>query len=119
MAIGTTLALLENNENILGYYQEAKRVWEKIWADPKSETVEGLAEELSFHQISSFEQHCGGRWLGQEVMVHSGFMLLYDEGAGFDGNEEKVTRLKEAFQKAHLSGEVHSRAERLAKELYI
>ncbi|PEF30379.1 hypothetical protein CON39_11960 [Bacillus thuringiensis] len=116
--ISTVTALLDGKEGILACYQEAKQIWEKIWADPKSETVEGLSDLIFFHQ-STFEHSCGGRYLGQEVMVLSSFMMFYDIGAGFEGNEEKVERLKEAFNKAHVSFEIESMAQKFAKYLYL
>ncbi|CAI8810759.1 hypothetical protein [Priestia megaterium] len=41
---------------------------DEIWNDPQSETSEGLSRILSNRQLT-FEERCGGRPLGQEVMV--------------------------------------------------
>lgn len=111
--LSTVTALLEGNEGILRHYQEAKRLWNQIWENPQSETVEGLAELIQFNQLT-FEQSCGGRYLGQEVMVLSGFMMLYD-----DGFNEKAELLKEAFNQSHVSFEVNGTVERFAKFSYL
>lgn len=107
--------ILRNNKGIVDNYQEAVKLWNEIWKDPKSETVEGLADLLSSKQLT-FEANCGGRYLGQEVMAWSGFAQLYDTISGFTAeNKEKAIRLKEAFQASHCSLEVISIAEEAAK----
>jgi hypothetical protein len=119
MAIYTVLNLLNEDQELITYYQNAKELWAEIWRDSRSLNVEGLAELLSEKQLT-FEHRCGGRHLGQEIMAWSGFGLLYDAGVGFEGeNREKALMLKEAFQKSYCSWEVISVAEKAAKAFYL
>jgi hypothetical protein len=119
MAINTVLSLLNENNEVVTYYQNAKELWAEIWRDSRSLNVEGLAELLSEKQLT-FEHRCGGRHLGQEIMAWSGFGLLYDVYAGFEGeNREKALMLKEAFEKSYCSIEVIARAKEAAKAFYL
>ncbi|PGP49025.1 hypothetical protein B1R38_06050 [Bacillus cereus] len=110
MAIYTTLNLLDGSEMVVVNYQNAKELWREIWLKQESGTVAGLAQILTDAQ-SVFEQQCGGRHAGQEIMALTGFGLLYDEYTGFDGEKRvKALRLRDAFRKSHCSIEVEARA---------
>ncbi|MDD1513818.1 hypothetical protein [Priestia megaterium] len=111
MTIFTVDALLENNSQVLQYYQTASRLWEDICNDPQSETSEGLSRILSNRQLT-FEERCGGRPLGQEVMVWVGFGQLYSPYNGYtDDSRAKAHLLKEAFRLSYCSFEVKSLAD--------
>jgi hypothetical protein len=106
MAIHSVTTLINQNEEIIEYYKNAETIWMEIWKDYRSMNTESLAALLSHNQLS-FEHNCGGKHLGQEVMVWSGFGRLYDTYAGFEGeNKEKALMLKEAFKKSMCSFEV-------------
>jgi hypothetical protein len=62
-----------------------------------------------------FEANCGGRWVGQEVMVVSGLAGLYSSETGFDRNEKRARLLYDAFQSSYCSVEVKSIAEEVAR----
>jgi hypothetical protein len=116
-----TLNALINNQgsSLQVNYNQALTLWDSIWNDPKSETVEGLSEILTSKQLT-FENNCGGRYVGQEVMVWSGFASLYDPISGYqEGNEDKSRRLYEAFKESYCSGEVISEARKAAKSYYL
>lgn len=108
----TTLQLLlENDESIVRSYQASIRIWENIWNNPESNTVEGLAQLLTDEQFT-FENECGYRHTGQEVMAWSGFALLYDVQPGFtEDNRIKAERLREAFRICRCSFEVKAMAD--------
>lgn len=107
----TIQALLENDQSIITSYQAASRIWQEIWDNPDSDTVEGLSQILSNEQLT-FESECGYRHTGQEVMAWSGFALLYDVRSGFtEINRNKSIRLRQAFKGSFCSFEVKSMAE--------
>ncbi|GLI82388.1 hypothetical protein ANABIO32_00740 [Rossellomorea marisflavi] len=110
--------LLVKNEaqNLRGYFDEATKLWNEIWENPSSETVEGLSKIL-FNEQLSFEAKCGGLHLGQEIMVYSGFGMLYDPVSG--GNEEKLQLLSKAFKESHCSFEVTAKAQSAADMYYV
>jgi len=119
MAIYTVLNLLNGDQELVTYYQNAKQLWDEIWRDYHSLNVDGLAELLHQKQLT-FEYRCGGKHLGQEIMVWTGFGLLYDARVGFEGeNREKALMLKEAFQKSSCSLGVKHKAREAAKAFYL
>lgn len=62
-----------------------------------------------------FENRCGGRDLGQEIMAWSGFAFLYDTYAGFNNiNQQRAIRLRDAFRSSGCSLEVTSHASNAA-----
>ncbi|WP_066412880.1 hypothetical protein [Sutcliffiella cohnii] len=119
MAIYTIQGLLGGEQDIIHFYAEANGLWEEIWNNPQSESAEGLSVLLSNMQMR-FENRCGGRYLGQEIMAWSGFGHLYDTGIGFNGtNQEKSNRLMNAFRRSSCSLEVKSHANRAAESYYV
>jgi hypothetical protein len=101
-----TVELLVNGDSNVGeYYRLAVERWKEIWAQPDSGNLARLATRLSNEQMW-FEQKCGTRWVGQEIMVVSGFGMLYTTAAGFDQNIERARLLYDAFQQSYCSIEV-------------
>ena len=96
------------------YYQEAVKRWKEIWSRPGSREIVRLATQLSSEQ-SWFEHKCGGRWVGQEIMVVSGFGLLYSTSEGFEDNLDRARLLYDAFQQSYCSIEVKSIAREVAE----
>jgi hypothetical protein len=106
--------LVRGDPAIVEYYRTAAHHWQGIWAKEESRNFELLAKLLTAEQ-DWFERHCGGRWLGQEVMVVSGLAGLYTTAAGFNHNLERARRLYDAIQSSFCSVEVKSIAEEVAK----
>jgi hypothetical protein len=75
---------------------------------PESQDLVRLATMLSSEQ-TWFERNCGPRdhrEIGREVMVASGFGLLYTTRAGFDDRAERARLLYDALQSSFCSIEV-------------
>lgn len=108
-----TFDLLVNGDAaVLDHYKAAVQRWKEIWQRPQSNSMYALASLLSSEQ-TWFETNCGGRSLGQEIMVISGFAILYTPQDG--SREEKQARmLFDAFQSSSCSVEVKFGAEWVA-----
>jgi hypothetical protein len=109
----TVERLVHGDEQLIEYYREAVKRWGEIWSRPESRDLVRLATSLSDEQFW-FEQNCGGRWIGQEIMVVSGFGSLYTTAAGFDQNAERARRLYNAFQRGYCSIEIKAIAREVA-----
>jgi hypothetical protein len=105
--------LIHGDEDVLRYYRNAVEKWREIWAHQDSKDTATFAQRLSSEQFW-FEQNCGTRWVGQEIMVVSGFAVLYSIETGFR-NENKARHLYAAFQASTCSVEVKFTAERVAE----
>ena len=77
-------------------------------------SVEALAKRLTTEQFW-FENHCGGRWEGQEIMAWSAFGSLYTTDNGFDDNDVAAQNLAKAFKSSMCSIEVKGYARRAAE----
>ncbi|MRX74099.1 hypothetical protein GJU40_18405 [Bacillus lacus] len=108
MASQTIQELLAGDTDILTFYSEADNLWEQIWADKLSENEEGLAQLLTDYQ-TVFEDRCGGKTLGREVMAYSGYGYLYSANQGFE-NDHQARRLRQAFPSSTCSLEVKAAA---------
>ncbi|MEO6812182.1 MAG: hypothetical protein ABI353_23995 [Isosphaeraceae bacterium] len=97
--------LISGDQNVNKYYQAAVERWKDIWSRPASTEVIDLATMLSREQ-AWFEHHCGTRWIGQEIMVVSGFGMLYSTRVGFADQVEQAQLLYDAFQRSMCSIEV-------------
>lgn len=91
--------LVGGDRSVIEYYQAAVRHWNGIWARPASTKVMRLATMLSTGQ-AWFEQHCGSCWTGQEIMVVSGFGMLYSTRAGFEDKADQARLLYDASQRS-------------------
>lgn len=105
--------LLHGQAEVIDYYRLAVERWQEIWSRPEASRLEQLARMLQ-HEQMWFEKNCGGRWVGQEIMVVSGLAGLYSTATGFDGNENRARLLYDAFQSSFCSVEVKSIAEEVA-----
>ncbi|WP_233889692.1 hypothetical protein [Paraburkholderia flagellata] len=107
-----TIELLMENEKPVGeYFAAAKQRWSEILADITEVSVEELAERLTREQFW-FEHHCGGRWVGQEVMVWSGFASIYATTEGYDCEgltRREAAKLAQAFARSMVSVEVRAK----------
>ena len=105
--------LVSGDENIVIHYRNAVAHWKEIWNQPEAKDVASLASLLSNEQ-SWFEHHCGGRWIGQEIMVVSGIGMLYTTKDGFGRDAVKARMLYDAFQQSYCSIEVKATARDVA-----
>ncbi len=110
----TVERLINRDQNISNYYRVAVERWNEIWSKPDSKDVASLANLLSSEQVW-FEQNCGDRRVGQEIMVVSGIGMLYSTAAGFDDNFDRAQRLFDAFQRSYCSIEVKGIAREMAE----
>ncbi|OJW07000.1 MAG: hypothetical protein BGO49_27525 [Planctomycetales bacterium 71-10] len=106
--------LVRGEESIVVHYRKAASHWREIWSRPESGSLSSLASLLTSEQ-SWFEKNCGGRWVGQEVMVVSGLVGLYETESGFNGGLPRARLLYDAFQSSYCSVEVKSIAEEVAR----
>ncbi len=111
----TTELLINNDKNILGYYEKAKAEWKKIIQENEACSSDELAKILTRKQMW-FEQNCGSRWVGQEIMVVTGITQFYSTNIGFDKQKEKALWVYKAFMKSYCSMEVKGIAEDIAKD---
>ena len=105
--------LIRGKDDIIEHYRRAAEHWQEIWSRPEASNLEKLARALQHEQIW-FERNCGGRWVGQEIMVVSGLAGLYSTEAGFDSRLEQARLLYDAFQSSFCSVEVKVIAEEVA-----
>jgi hypothetical protein len=111
----TVERLLAGDERIPNYYQLARKVWEEFYREHENEGVEDWANWISAAQTSEFEEHFGGRLLGQEVMAWSAIAYHYTTGAGFtDRGRANATKVMKAFAKSTVSIEVKSQVREAA-----
>jgi len=106
--------LIDGDQDVLSYYQNAKTRWLKILTENLSLNSDELAKVLSNEQFW-FEKNCGGRWVGQEIMVVTGIVQFYTTARGFDDNRGKAKLVYEAFMKSYCSIEVKGAVEDVAK----
>ncbi len=105
MATNSLHSLINGDSFIIEYYQNAKSIWANIKSSDSFATVELLAKELSERQCQ-FENECGGRYLGQEIMATFGIGQFYTMELGFDADYEEVVKVYEAFNRSYCSVEV-------------
>ena len=109
--------LIAGDPQIVSHFEEANKKWDKIFStyDPnESNNIDKISEEVFVHQ-GQFERDCGGRTLGQEILVISGLGRFYSSQSGFEGNEDAVNNVYKAILQSQCSIEVHGYAENFAK----
>lgn len=106
--------LVQGKSEVVSFYQTAADRWREIWSRKESRDLLSLAKLLTSEQMW-FELNCGGRWIGQEVMVVSGLAGLYTTATGFDDQLPRARLLYDAFQSSYCSVEVKSIAEEVAR----
>ena len=97
MPQNTIKSLIEGDPSIMQYYQKASEIWSEILSDPEAGDVDGLANILAARQ-SQFEEQCGGRFLGREIMAAVGIGQFFRSPIeGFGDDMDKVTLVRHAF----------------------
>lgn len=117
--------VIKQNRDIFKWYKNAQKLWDGIlgkWDISKQTNIDGLANELWRMQLS-FERNCGGRTIGQEIMVISGIVQFYNINVGFeqewntpvDNRLKKARNTYKAFQRSSCSMEVKFTAKAVAR----
>lgn len=102
----TIQKIISGDPSIFGHYKTALGRWEEIHASPEAHDVDQLVKRLWLEQ-PWFEHNCGGRSLGQEVMVVAGIGGEYAPEIGFGAaNRARARRVYEALLKGNCSLEV-------------
>lgn len=114
MAVYTLETLINGNAEIVDHYNNARQLWLGIRESIAFENVEILAQELTNRQYQ-FENQCGGRWIGQEIMAIVGIGQFYSFEVGFDATLEDAVKVKNAFAQSYCSLEVKWHAEKAVK----
>lgn len=109
-----TIEELLKNSNVTSWYQQAKTIWDKALANINTKDSSQIARTASSNQFE-FENNCGGRFIGQEIMVITGIFRYYDEGNGFQKTLDEVQAMYQGLQKSSCSLEVKSHADDVAK----
>ncbi len=107
-----TIESLLNGKEVGNWYQWARAHWGKFLAT--NPTAEEIAEWCDQEQ-HNFERNCGGRWIGQEVMVISGIAYYYTTRSCFDDNPDKAQAVYKGLVSNWCSVEVKIQARRVAK----
>ena len=107
-------ALMTGNRQVGAFYAQARSQWRAMLAEVDVHNTVVLARLLSAQQLW-FEQNCGGRWLGQEVMAVVGFVQFYSLEAGFGDNLTAARSVAAAFEHSSCSLEVKGCARWVAK----
>lgn len=114
----TTELLIQGDKDVLLYYERALQRWREILAEYGDKSLEGLAKKLSSEQYW-FEENCGSRWVGQEIMVITGLTQYYTTERGFDENRSLALKIYNAFMQSYCSLEVKGVAEEVAKSYFL
>ena len=111
----TIEALVKGDPEIVHHHARGAKRWVAIFrADPSEAS---LALRLRIEQLW-FEKHCGGRYLGHEVMAVTGIAHLYTTANAFGDNRETAQRVSDAIQASTCSVEVKGIVDRMA-QLYL
>lgn len=106
--------LISDVDDIQRYYSAAVQRWKTIVGSASFSDTQNLARSLRSEQMW-FEQNCGGRSLGQEIMVIVGIAQFYRISDGFDVRLPSAMRVYEAIQMSYCSLEVKHQAKRVAQ----
>jgi hypothetical protein len=110
--------LIQGNQEVIGYYDKAKSKWIDILSTIDLNKIEEFSNNLTILQLW-FEHNCGGRWIGQEIMVISGICQFYNTQSGFGESKNRAINIYKAFMKSYCSIEVKGIAEEVAKSYYL
>ena len=105
--------IMKGNQQVIDWYQTATQKWDAILKSTGTTNVTQLAKELGSKQLS-FEHDCGGRSIGQEIMVIAGIARFYRITVGFEGNKQAVKNIVDAFEQSMCSIEVKGCAKEIA-----
>jgi hypothetical protein len=110
--------LIQGNQQIIVYYNKAKEKWNEILKEYDINNIDEFSKKLNISQLW-FEHNCGGRWVGQEIMVVSGICQFYTTQNGFGESKKSAIRIYKAFMMSYCSIEVKGIADEIAKSYYL
>lgn len=113
--------LMEGDRSIVSYFVAAKERWAGILADVGSVDVDVLADRLTGDQ-NWFERNCGGRLVGQEIMVIAGFGSIFSTSEGYRRpglGFPEANKLLQAFHKSVVSVEIKQLADEIAESYWV
>lgn len=108
-----TLCRIAEGRDIQPHYRGALEIWDEVLGD-KDPLTESKVESASVSQMR-FERECGGRFIGQEIMVISGVLYFYDEDAGFNGDRPLAEALLRNLYHSKMSTKVKFHVEDVAE----
>ncbi|MCF8449986.1 MAG: hypothetical protein K9G49_08980 [Taibaiella sp.] len=101
----TIIDLINGKDVIIQYYKNAKEIWEEIINSDDFSSIDKLVKMLEFSQ-TRFENECGGKYLGREIMAFVGVGQFYNDLIGFDNNYDDVIKVRDAVSKSYCSIEL-------------
>ena len=109
MPIWTLDALVKRDQTIVQHYARAAEIWNELLAQVDAAQAPALLKQALMDIFVAnqwrFEHECGGRLIGQEVMVWSFFARLYEDG--FGDNLPLAWAANQAFEECRCSIEIH------------
>ncbi|BCG10894.1 hypothetical protein [Buttiauxella agrestis] len=110
--------LIKGDKDVVSYYQSAKERWSEIMKENINPSTLELSKKLTSEQFW-FEHNCGGRWVGQEIMVITGITQYYTTAIGFSKNKEKALLVYNALMMSYCSLEIKSITRDIAQSYYL
>ncbi len=94
---------LLRGDPVSDWFTAAKQHWTEVLKDVKS--ADEIVDLASCEQ-SWFENVCGGRDVGQEIMVASGIAMYYTTACGFDADLPKAKAMYIGLSRSTCSSEI-------------
>ena len=111
--------LIEGDQDIVRYYQNAHSIWKNILKNFSVSQVQSIANDLRDRQLNHFEKECGGRDMGKEIMGVVGIMQFHSESTAFEKTRDDAEAVYQAIRESMCSVEVKHEAKMIAKMLYL
>lgn len=111
----TNEMLISGEPKVLHYYQVARERWNQILQETDLSQPLLLSQKLTNEQFW-FEHHCGGKAVGQEIMVVTGLTMLYSTQAGYGEYYNHAYFIYQSFMQSYCSIEVKNMAQKLAQD---
>lgn len=96
--------LVQGDRAISDYWARAVDLWRVLREENKDSSLEDFGRKIHAAQ-SSFEQNCGGRWIGQEIMGWAAVAQFYQSADTFGDREDEAVRVVRAFRASWCSSE--------------
>jgi hypothetical protein len=110
--------IFKKDEKIIKYMANACAKWDK-YLNNESPNIESICKFISKTHLD-FEHDCGGRDIGQELMVLAIFFKIYSKDKGLsEDKRDQAWIYREAFSKSSFSIEGKAKMNRLADYLGI
>ena len=109
-----TIEALVTGKDAATWYHDAVLHWQKVLSGIDTTDAKVIAGLAGSEQMW-FEKNCGGRYIGQEVMVVSGIGQYCCTSDGFDDRLEQAKAMYNGLRISMCSGEIHHHADEMAK----